>query len=165
MSEEEDIQDVEAEEGTVDEAGEATEGEAGEPVLSDEEKEALLDGIASGEIEVHSTSGPRYAEVSDFVISPRAHIVTNGYPRLDLLNAQLSTLMSKTAEKLLNVPVRVTPGSIEEIDYGELEEREEGVALVVDFTLAPLEGIALSYFDSGVVAQLVECFFGGSSEC
>ncbi len=158
---EEDIQEeqVDAEDQSGDE-----EQASDEPVLSDEEKEALLDGIESGEVEVHSTDGPRYAEVSDFVISPRAHIVTNGYPRLDLLNIQLSTLMSKTAEKLLNVPVRVTAGSIEEIDYGELEERDSGAALVVDFKPTPLEGIALVYFDSGVVAQLVECFFGGSSE-
>ena len=104
---EEDIQEeqLDADEQT----GEEQTGD--EPVLSDEEKEALLDGIASGDVEVHSTDGPRYAEVSDFVISPRAHIVTNGYPRLDLLNAQMSALMSKTAEKLLNVPVRVTPVS------------------------------------------------------
>ncbi|MEM1174604.1 MAG: FliM/FliN family flagellar motor switch protein [Pseudomonadota bacterium] len=162
---EEDIQDEQA---TVDESPEAqadTEDEASnEPVLSDEEKEALLDGIESGEVEVHSTDGPRYAEVNEFVISPRAHIVTNGYPRLDLLNAQMATAMSKTVEKMLNAPVRVTPGSIEEIDYGELEERDSGAALVVDFKPAPLEGIALAYFGEGVVAQLVECFFGGCTD-
>ncbi len=163
MSEEEDIKDTEAEEAVAEE-GVSEDGATEEPVLSDEEKEALLDGIASGEVEVHSTDGPRYAEVSDFVISPRAHIVTNGYPRLDLLNMQLSTLLTKTAEKLLNVPVRVHNGSIEDVDYGELQEREDSVSLIVDFTAEPLEGIALAYFDAGVVAQLVECFFGGSSD-
>ncbi|MEM9690444.1 MAG: FliM/FliN family flagellar motor switch protein [Pseudomonadota bacterium] len=169
---EEDIQDEAVDESANDE-GAAEEGageenndqdSVGEPVLSDEEKDALLDGIATGEVEVHSTSGPRYAEVADFVISPRSHIVTNGYPRLDLLNNQMATQLSKTAEKLLNVPVRVTPGSIEDIDFGELEERDSGAALVVDFKPTPLEGLGFVYYDAGVVAQLVECFFGGRSE-
>ncbi len=142
----------------------AVESAVEEPVLSDEEKEALLDGIQSGEVEVHATDGPRYAEVSEFVISPRAHIVSNSYPRLNLLNTQFATTMGKTAEKLLNVPVSIYPGAIETFDYGELLERQKGVAVIVDFVVPPLEGIALLYFDSGVVAQLVECFFGGSSE-
>lgn len=138
--------------------------EAGEPVISDEEKEALLEGIESGAIEVQTNSGPRYAEVKDFELSSRAYIVTNSYPRLELLNTQLSTLMSKRAEKLLNVPTRVYPGAIEHQEFGQLLEAQNRVSLMLGFTAAPLEGRAFVHLGAGLVAQLVECFFGGSSD-
>ncbi len=135
-----------------------------EPVLSDEEKEALLDGIENGEIEVHSAQGPRYAEVRDFVISPRAHMKTNSFPRLELLNGQFSATMSKTGEKLLNVPFRVFPGNIETLEFAEVIETASTVSVVLDFGVEPLEGKALMFFPSDSVAQLVESFFGGSSD-
>lgn len=134
-----------------------------EPVLSDEEKEALLDGIESGDVEVHSTQGPRYAEVNEFIISPRCHIRTNSFPRLELLNSQMSTVLTKTGEKLLNVPFRVFPGNIAKVDFGSINEKTSGVAIVVNFKAEPLVGKALLYFPGDIVAQLVESFFGGSS--
>ncbi len=43
-----------------------------DPVLTEDEKGALLEGMSSGEIEVHSTKGPTYAEVTEFEIGPRS---------------------------------------------------------------------------------------------
>ena len=132
-----------------------------EPVLSDEEKGALLEGIENGELEVHSSKGPVYAEVRDFVISPRAHIVSNSLPRLDLLNAQVAVMLSKAAEKLFGVKVRVHAGNIETMEFGSLLEHEPKALLINRFSLPPLEGPAMIGFEGSVVAQLTECFYGG----
>ena len=51
-----------------------------DPVLTDDEKGALLEGMSSGEVEVHSNRGPTYASVTDFEIGPRSRITTNSYP-------------------------------------------------------------------------------------
>ena len=48
-----------------------------DPVITDDEKDALLDGVATGEVEVQSFDGPRYAEVNDFVIPARSRIATS----------------------------------------------------------------------------------------
>lgn len=133
----------------------------GEAVLSDEEKGALLEGIQNGELEVHSSKGPVYAEVRDFVISPRAHIVSNSLPRLDLLNAQLGVMLSKAAEKLFGVKIHVHAGNIETMEFGSLLEDEPKALLINRFTLPPLEGPAMIGFEGSVVAQLTECFYGG----
>ena len=37
-----------------------------ENVLTDDEVDALLDGVESGEVEVQSAQGPRYASVTPF---------------------------------------------------------------------------------------------------
>lgn len=132
-----------------------------EPVLSDEEKGALLEGIENGELEVHSSKGPVYAEVRDFVISPRAHIVTNSLPRLDLLNAQAAIVASKAAEKLFGVKIQIQAGNIETMEFGSLLENEPKALLINRFELPPLEGPAMIGFEGSVVAQLTECFYGG----
>ena len=51
-------------------------------VLTDDEKEALLEGVATGEVEVQSTDGPRDADVQPFEISERCRLVSNSFPRL-----------------------------------------------------------------------------------
>ena len=66
-----------------------------DPVLTDEEKGALLDGMSSGEVEVHSTSGKTYAGVKPFEVGPRSRIVTNSYPRLQGLNRQFASRADK----------------------------------------------------------------------
>ncbi len=58
-------------------------------VLSDEEKDALLEGVEKGEVEVQSATGPTYATVQPYVVSPRNHIVTNSFPRLQSMNRKL----------------------------------------------------------------------------
>lgn len=134
-----------------------------DPVLSDEEKDALLEGIQRGDVQVHSSKGPVYAEVRDFVISPRAHIITNSFPRLDLLNGQMANLLSKSAEKLLGTKVKVFAGNIVQSDFGTLLEKEPTTFLINAFEAPPLEGPALICIGAEFVSQLVECFFGGNN--
>ena len=45
-----------------------------DPVLTDDEKDALLEGMSTGEVEVHSNAGPAYAEVKPFEIQHTASL-------------------------------------------------------------------------------------------
>ena len=76
-----------------------------DPVLTDEEKGALLEGMSSGEVEVHSNKGPSYATVTPFDIGPSSIISTNSYPRLQSLNRQFAGRISKQVEALLLILV------------------------------------------------------------
>ena len=55
----------------------------------------LLDGVESGEVEVQSTAGPKYAHVEAFEITPRNTIVTNSFPSLVKLNRNLAGFVGK----------------------------------------------------------------------
>ena len=57
-----------------------------DPVLTGDEKNALLEGVESGEVEVQSIDGPRYATVVEFELTPRDRIVSNSFPRLQNIN-------------------------------------------------------------------------------
>ena len=105
-----------------------TEETSNEPVLTDDEKDALLDGMSSGEIEVHSSKGPSYASVSEFVVGPRFRIVTNSYPRLQSLNRQFAARVGKQVEVLLNAESSITFSHIDTGTYSEFSERTTRMA-------------------------------------
>ncbi len=134
-----------------------------DPVLTDDEKDALLDGMSSGEIEVHSTRGPTYAAVTPFEIGPRSRIKTNSYPRLQSLNRQFASRMSKQAEALLNVDSIVNLVSTANCTYTEACENSDGLSLIVEFFPKPLDGSAFISLSANAVGNLVETFFGGQS--
>lgn len=133
-----------------------------DPVITDDEKDALLDGISSGEVEVHSNSGPTYAEVNDFQIGPRSMLITNSYPRLQGLNRQFANHMSKHIEQLLNAVSTVTFKSIDTCTYSDFSEQIGGLSLLLEFEPKPLQGSALISLNSDALEMLVETFYGGT---
>ena len=132
-----------------------------DPVLTDEEKGALLEGMSSGEDEVHSSRGQTYATVTPFEIGARSTISTHSYPRLQTLNRQFASRFGKQAEALLNAEAIVEFVGLSNVTYGDACEASEGLGLVVEFTPKPLDGPALIHFDGATVRHLVETFFGG----
>jgi|GEM_PF-1343309 len=139
-----------------------TEETSNEPVLSDDEKSALLEGMSTGEVEVHSSDGPSYASVAEFELGPRSRIVTNSYPRLQSLNRQFAGRISKQIEVLLNAECDVTSTGIETCTYSEIGERSNGLSLLLEFSPQPLNGSALINLDATLVEVMVETFYGGS---
>lgn len=132
-----------------------------DPVLTDDEKDALLEGMSSGEVEVHSNKGPTYADVKPFVIGPRSRISTRSYPRLQNLNTQFASRLSKQVETLLNTDASVEFMGTETCTYSDACEQNAGLSLIVEFSPKPLEGSALISLNAGAVGNLVETFFGG----
>lgn len=131
-------------------------------IISDDEKNALLEGVESGDVEVHSSSGPRYATVEPFEIVPRNHIVSNSFPRLQKLNRSFAAASGKSASVLLNEKVDVLPGPIEAGTWGEFMARSASPAILFEFSANPLSGSAVVVIESDLVRQVVESFYGGT---
>ncbi|NNC76722.1 MAG: hypothetical protein HKN77_02095 [Woeseiaceae bacterium] len=133
-------------------------------VLTDEEKDALVEGVASGDVEVQTGDGVKYATVDNYVISQRNHIVTNSFPRLQNLNRKFAGGAAKSASALLNDKVEIGSGELRTSTWGEFCESRSDVALVYEFTAKPLEGSAVFDIQSDAVRHIVETFYGGSRE-
>lgn len=134
-----------------------------EPVLSDDEKNALLEGVESGAVEVTSADGAQYANVSPFVIGPRAHLKRNSLPRLVGMNEQLAQRLAAACEDLLQAPATVAANGIRRQAFGELRDLWPARSVAVAFTAPPLPGEALVVVDPVLIGPLVEAFFGGNS--
>lgn len=133
-----------------------------DPVITEDEKDALLDGVTNGEIEVQSFDGPRYASVSDFEIPDRSRIVTNSFPRLQKLNHRLANRLGKLTDQLLGTETEISSRAVETCQYGLFCERINDLTLIVEFAAKPLRGSALLYLHGDLVRQVVESFYGGS---
>ncbi len=140
-----------------------SEANANEPVLTDDEKSALLEGMSNGEVHVHSSKGPKYAAVTPFEVMPRCRIQSDSYPRLQSLNRQFAGRIAKQIEVLLNAESSVVFNHVETCTFSEFGERSGGLSLLLEFAPKPLEGSALISLQSDLVETLVETFYGGLS--
>ena len=132
--------------------------------LTDAEKEALLEGVSSGAVEVQSSDGARYASVKAFEFGPRSRIVSNSYPRLQLLNHQMAELLSLHASSMVQRDVHVQAVALRSISFSEFSQLHEELCFANTFNAPPLDGSALVTLDTGLVRNLVECFFGGDAD-
>ncbi len=130
-------------------------------VLTDDEKEALLDGVAAGEVEVLSNVGPQYAEVQPFEIPERSRLVSNSFPRLQRLNQTFAGRLGKLAEQLVSAETDVEATDVNCGSFGEFSERNTGTSLIVEFSANPLVGSGLIVLGNELVGHLVEAFYGG----
>lgn len=135
---------------------------ADDPVITDEEKDALLDGVETGEVEVQADGESTYASVRDYEFPPRCRIVSNSYPRLGILNQQIAIKASRNFEALLNTACVMQFKSVELTAFSALAD--QGRCAILEFKLAPYEGSALVYLNTKIMGNLVEAFFGGSGD-
>jgi len=131
-------------------------------VLTEDEKNALLEGVQSGEVEVQSSRGPTHASVTPFEIGPRSRIMKDSFPRLQLLNQHIADKLGKYTEQLLQCEIHVAPRDISLRSYGEFCEQLAGPSVVTIFEAPPLNGKALIVMEPGMVRDLVNTFFGGA---
>jgi flagellar motor switch protein FliM len=133
-----------------------------EKILSDDEKNALLDGVTSGAIEVQSSDGPKYADVRHFEIPKRSQIRTNSFPRLQLINQQMAERLSKYTASQLHCEVKISAGDIFHKAFSECCPAQNSLPAVTTFNAAPLDGQGLIIIEASGISRLVEGFFGGT---
>ncbi|MDJ0699975.1 MAG: FliM/FliN family flagellar motor switch protein [Woeseiaceae bacterium] len=136
--------------------------ENNDPVLSDDEKDALLDGMSNGEVEVQTGNGSQYADVREFDIGPRSRIVSLSYPRLQTVNQQFANRFGKQVEQMLNAETEIAFDHLDSCTFSDFCERASGLTLLYEFTAEPLEGSAFVHLDAQMVGHVVETFFGGT---
>jgi flagellar motor switch protein FliM len=131
-------------------------------ILTEDETSALLDGVASGAVEVRSNTGDRYADVKAFQFGPHARIRSNSYPRLKVLNQQLATHLEHFCSATLNCKLTIAPQPAGVRTFGDHCGQMAPLSAVTSFKARPLTGHGLIILESSAVSQLVEAFFGGA---
>lgn len=133
-----------------------------EQILSDDEVDALLDGVESGEVEVHSADGPRYASVTPHEIPRRSRIASKSFPRLELLNEKFAARLKMRTQQLLHCNLGLNCSETAGLTFGDICVQHSDVLVAVQFSAAPLTGNGAIVFSANLVHQLVELFFGGA---
>jgi flagellar motor switch protein FliM len=131
-----------------------------EPILTDEEKSALLAGVSSGAVEVRANGRPQYASVRPFELGPRSRIVTNSFPRLQSANRVLAERLARRTAALLRHDLEISSTGIAVRPWTAFVEQWVERSIVTVFTAAPLPGRALVVLQADAVSHLVDSFFG-----
>ena len=135
-----------------------------EQVLTEDEKNALLEGVASGAVKVQTGRGAKYAAVRPYDIEARSRIVSNSYPRLQSINQRFAERLSGHAESLLQAELDIRQVESGLRTYSELSAGVSDPVAAIVFEASPLKGHGLVVLRPELVGQLVEAFFGGPGD-
>lgn len=129
-------------------------------VLSQDEIDALLDGVDRGGIDTGPASQPR--EVRPYEIAQQARILRGRMPTLDMINERFARFLRTGLFNLLRRSVDVGVAPVEIVHFGDYAGTLPVPSSLNLVRLKPLRGTALVTLDARLVFAVVDNFFGGS---
>lgn len=132
-------------------------------VLSQDEIDALLTGVDSGEIDdVGDYDDDAEGEARTYDFASQDRIVHGRLPTLDVINERAARNLQQSVGRLLR---RVPTVSAEGVRVTKYSEYIHTLLVPASFNVVhvrPLKGSALVIFNPNLVFSLVDCFFGGA---
>jgi flagellar motor switch protein FliM len=127
-----------------------------ESILSQNEVDALLDGIST------SDKGNLYdGEVRDFNLAEQQYIGRGRLPTLELINERFTRLLRIGLFNFLRRSSEVSSGAIKVTEYGEFLKTLAQPTNINLIQIKPLRGTALIVIDPDLIFLFVDNFFGG----
>ncbi len=131
-------------------------------ILSEEEVDALMDGVTSGE--VGGDSPPPAGEVIPYDLTDQDHIVRGQLPVLEKINANFMRLLEEGFEQMLQRPVEIEEDGLQTVRTSDYIH-SLGLPVSLNFIeVAPLRGEALVVLDPAMVFAIVDIYFGGTGK-
>jgi len=130
-------------------------------ILSQDEIDALLHGVDSGDIETDEGAFPADGEVRPYNLASEERIVRGRMPTLDMINERFARYLRV---HLFNLLRRSSEISVIGTKVTKFSEYVHSLYVPTSLNLvrvSPLHGTALFVFDPRLVFTLVDNFFGG----
>jgi len=131
-------------------------------VLSEEEKDALLAGVKSGE--VGGDAAVPSGEAVPYDLTSQDRIVRGRLPVLEKINERFTRQMQGGFEKMLNRPVDVSVGELKTVRISDYIHELDVPASLNFVNVGPLPGEALFVFNPYLVYSIVDIYFGGNCQ-
>jgi flagellar motor switch protein FliM len=131
-------------------------------LLSQDEVDALLKGMDSGEIETESPKVPS-SEVRTFDFTNHERVIQGRMPGLEVANERFGRFFRNSISGILMKFVDVTIQGHELIKFGEFMKTLPLPSSINIFKMEPLKGFALMVIEAPMVFAFIDQFFGGGS--
>jgi flagellar motor switch protein FliM len=134
-------------------------------ILSQDEVDSLLDGLDSGEVETKKeTEVPEVIEgVTAYDFTSQDKVVRARMPTFDVINERLSREVRATLSSLLQTNVDVSANPFDTLKFSEFVRSLPVPTSLHVFRMEPLRGHGLVVFESQLVYNLIDTFFGGEA--
>ena len=130
-------------------------------LLSQEEVDALLNGLDSGEIETEQASEEPQGELELFDWTTQERDIKGSMPLLGVINNRFSQKMKGALSTSIRKMVEVSSEPPEMIKFKHFKQSLPIPTSLHLFKMEPLRGTGLLVVESHLVFNLVEAFFGG----
>ncbi|MDY6941634.1 MAG: flagellar motor switch protein FliM [Pseudomonadota bacterium] len=130
-------------------------------ILSQDEIDALLNGVEDGAVDTESEPPPVDGEVRPYDLSNQERIFRGRLPTLEMINERFVRLFRTGMYNMLRRYTQVTAEKVQIRKYGEYIS---GLLMPTSLNMVrvhPLHGTALFILDPKLVFTSVESFFGG----
>ncbi len=133
-----------------------------EKILSQDEVEALLQGVEGGEVETETNVNP--GEARDYEFGNQERIIRGRMPSLEIMNERFARYFQASMVNFLKKDIEVVPVSIDMPRFGALMRKIPLPSSINIVKMNPLRGTNLVVLDTKFVYRLVELYFGGSGQ-
>ncbi len=135
--------------------------EAEDKLLSEDEVGALLDGMESGQVEICSAQGPKYAVVSKFNVPQRSRLQSKRLPNLDKILERFAERLRVHTAQTLKRAVNISHREAAEMQFEAVRECRIEPIFAVEFSAAPLQGRGALLIEPELIGHILEGYFGG----
>ena len=132
-------------------------------VLSQDEVDALLKGVASGEIDTDDAKEKIISGVRSYDFTSQERIIRGKMPGLEMINDAYSRLLRNSISSLIMKYIDVTVQNVETIKYSDFMRTIPMPSSINIITMEPLKGLSLLVIEAPLIFAFVEFFFGGTS--
>ncbi|GER94454.1 flagellar motor switch protein FliM [hot springs metagenome] len=133
-----------------------------EDILSQEEVDALLKGIAEGAVETEKVEEVSGIKPYDF--TGQEKIVRGRMPSLDIANERLARNFRLSLSAAIRRMVDVTNVTVNITKFYDFMRGVPFPSSINVFKMEPLRGFGLLVFDAPMIFSLIEFFFGGTGK-
>ncbi|RMG27745.1 MAG: flagellar motor switch protein FliM [Gammaproteobacteria bacterium] len=130
-------------------------------LLSQEEIDALLHGVGSGEVETETDEGVGEDEIQRYDFTSQDRIVRGRMPTLEMINERFARQFRISLFNMLRRPVEVAVGGVQMLKFSEYVHTLFVPTSLNLIRIHPLRGTALFVYDPKLVFSTVDNYFGG----
>jgi flagellar motor switch protein FliM len=132
-------------------------------ILSQDEVDALLRGVQSGDIGTEEAKQKIMSGIRPYDLSSQERIVRGRMPGLEMANERFSRFFRNSVSTLVMKFVDISIHNVGVVKFGEFMKTIPFPSSINIFKMEPLKGYSLLVLEAPLVFAFVEFFFGGTS--
>lgn len=134
-----------------------------EKILSQEEVNALIKGIDSGDVSTDASSADDNG-CRNYDLTSHERVIRGRMPTLEIISERFTRIFQVSMSALMKKMVDVNMVSVELMKFGEFMKHIPLPACINIFKMDPLKGFSLLVVDPRVIYLLIDNFFGGKAQ-
>lgn len=130
-------------------------------LLSQDEIDALLHGVGSGDVDTESDEGPGDGQAQQYDFTSQDRIVRGRMPTLEMINERFARHFRISLFNMLRRSAEISVGGVQMLKFAEYVHSLFVPTSLNLIRMRPLRGTALMVIDPKLVFMVVDNFFGG----